>query len=321
VLHPLSYSITRIQLSISTLFIMLDIVRVFRILHWLSEEQNHFLVAQDSYIICCSLLEQFTNLETVIEEYNDKIEALELQDLKDGPEYSGFTSVVDKLQDMVSRLDFWIPQIISLRDQALVFWQPATTDLEKCPSSHSKVSRKWRKNAEENEKGEFSFPADTLEQVEAFRQTCKAVVHTNFSELLQKLIEEETLEEQQAAMLTNNYLRLGSTIPTSFLRDIESSVRLLTVVTDFPLTHFLLPARHFAKLLGFSRARMITIPFMRFIVNTAETNFVVSTSQKGTNRPSTVIFYRCADGELACVHWEIGENIIDGHFIGTYFCL
>ena len=66
---------------------------------------------------------------------------------------------------------------------------------------------------------------------------------------------------------------------------------------------------------------MITVPFMRFIVNTAETNIIVNSSQKGNNRPSTVLFYRCADGELACVHWEICENIIDGHYIGRYFCV
>eukprot|EP00602_Paraphysomonas_sp_CaronLab_P006418 CAMPEP_0185031246 /NCGR_PEP_ID=MMETSP1103-20130426/18612_1 /TAXON_ID=36769 /ORGANISM="Paraphysomonas bandaiensis, Strain Caron Lab Isolate" /LENGTH=700 /DNA_ID=CAMNT_0027566707 /DNA_START=189 /DNA_END=2291 /DNA_ORIENTATION=- len=260
------------------------------------------------------MLEQISTLKAVIEEYSEKMELLELKGDSGLKEASMYQTVVEKLEHMNSNQDTWIEVITALKCEADEFWYPSPADINNCMPKHTAASKQWRQH-----KNGLPLPNDIQQKVLNFKTRCQSVVSEYFADLLSELEKEEADERSACAALSNQYLRLANKIPTPLLREIESSVNLLTVVTDFPLTHFLLPSKHFAKLLGYTLARMITAPFLQIIVNTAETNLVVNTCREGGTRPSTVIFYRRADRELACIHWEVCETVIDGHYIG-YGC-
>ena len=294
---------------------MFDKERLFRILYWLSCEEDVFMGAQDSYIICGSILDQLSNLGGVIDEYEEKIRIFhsEAEGKEESPEVGMYRGAVVKLEEMLSEAEAWEPIISELQEEAEKFWIPASVDVEKCKPEQLSRNKAWRVH----KSGDGNAVTDESKKLfESFQQRCLKVVSDMFPDYLEKLKREmEEAERAESSRVKQEFL-LADSLPLSSYRDIEASSNVYSVMTKFPLSHFFLPSKTLCRGLGYSFARLIAISFYQFIVNTAETNAVVeSCINKGLkNANSTIIFYRCADRELSCVHWEICDKLIEGGY-------
>ena len=281
---------------------MFDCNRLFKILLWLSREDDFFLLAQDAYVICTSIMKQLAGVDVVREEFVLKLETLSSEGLSSGVEASSYQNVIDRLDAIKEHRTYYERKISELKTQAELFWLPAITDMELCGPSHIDRARIWR----EIKNGNCKHLDECKTHIYQFKHMCVSLMEEHFPHLLEQFFAE--LEAQaRTDTITGDVHTFNFTdvAPMSLLRRMEPTI--VTVVTDFPLTHFFLPSKSFARMLGFTQTRLITLPFLEFIVNAAETNFVVDTYRHGRQLPSTVIFYRRADRELASVHWELSD--------------
>ena len=294
---------------------MFDKERLFRILYWLSCEEDVFMGAQDSYIICGSILDQLSNLGGVIDEYEEKIRSFhsEAEGKEEVSEVGMYRGAVEKLKEIHGEAEAWEPIISELQEEAEKFWIPASVDVEKCKPDQLSRNKAWRvhKSGDGN-----AVTDETKKLFESFQQHCLKVVSDKFPDYLEKLKREMEEADRADSLLPKQSFLLADSLPLSSYRDIEASTNAYTVVIKFPVSHFYSPSKSLCRCLGFTFARLITFSFYQFIVNTAETNFVVdSLVTKGAqNTNATIIFYRCADREISCVRWEICDKLIEGGY-------
>ena len=296
---------------------MFDKERLFRILYWLSCEEDVFMGAQDSYIICGSILDQLSTLGGVIDEYEEKIRSFhsEAEGKEEVSEVGMYRGAVEKLTEMLSEAEAWEPIISELQEEAEKFWIPASVDVEKCKPDQLSRNKVWRAH----KSGDGNAVTDESKKLfETFQQRCLKVVSDKFPDYLERLKRELEEAENVEKSLLKQEFRLSNVFPLLSHRDMELSTKVYTLLTNFPITHLYLPSKSLCYGLGYSFPRLLTVPFQHFIVNTAETNFVVnSVIDKGLeNTGKTIIFYRCADREISCAHWEVCEKPIDGLYAG-----
>ena len=294
---------------------MFDKERLFRILYWLSCEEDVFMGAQDSYIICGSILDQLSTLGGVIDEYEEKIRSFhsEAEGKEEVSEMGMYRGAVEKLKEMQGEAEAWEPIISELQEEAEKFWIPASVDVEKCKPDQLSRSKAWRvhKSGDGN-----AVTDETKSLFESFQQHCLKVVSDKFPDYLEMLKQELDEAENVEKSVMKQDFRLSNSLPLSSYRDIYLSSNVYTLLFSFPVTHFNFPSKSLCYGLGYSFSRLLTVPFIQFIVNTAETNAVVESfvNKRAKNTDKTIIFYRCADIKMMCVHWEICEKHINGAF-------
>lgn len=292
---------------------MLDKSRLFKIFEALSTEASHFFVAQDAYPILASINTQLDSLDAIITEHYEKMGEYEGSEEKAG-EHKQYEVAIAALKEVIPLRPTLQSVVNTLMPSALEFWFCAPVDnvgTSNTASSRSAIER-WRIYQGHHEE----IPTDILQKIDEFRKECDDIVHKHFETFFVEKVEEEKLEADAVGALPK-FLKHASYIPLGIMREFDESNDSVTVVSDFPISHFLVPDPRFAKLIGYCVARLLTVPLLTFIVNTADTGELISllNADDGTANSAAIVFYRSSTREVLAIHWEIAKKLINGHVI------
>ena len=288
---------------------MIDFPQLFKALMALSREQDHFLLAQDAYISLKSCLDQMDRLEEVIADYSETVYKLDCEEGKE-EEKQQYAHKILLFTELLEKRPLWKSIISELIVQAECFWYCGPVDIS--PATHSrKAIENWRVYNEHREE----MPAEVKEQVDNFKLQCLGVIYEHFPDLLADLLAQESIDEKAHNSLPTADVKNLFFIPIGCWRDFDTLNNSFHVALSYPLTHFGIADPKFANLLGLSVARIVTVPFMSFIVNSEEANYVVNKIQTERSAQTTQIFYRTVTRTVVAVRWETCSKPIAGHLM------
>lgn len=291
---------------------MFDKIRLFRVLHAIVLEENYFLLAQDLYCIFSSVLTQLECLESTIAEYNAKRAAI-IEKGEGLDEAERYANGIANLSKFLQERKTWEDIISDFVAQAYECWYCAPVDSAKISRQHMTPLDHWILQSA----GGFAVDEDARNTIDDIKSKCGKVLEEKFSEMLAEAREEIRVEQEMRSLLTNRKLKFGNFIPSGLIHEFLETNDSCVVVTNFPTTHFYIAQSKFAKLLRYSKARILAFPLLSFIVNTKETTNVVEKLNMTTvtSQSTTVIFYRTASRDVVAVRWEIATPHVDKYWV------
>eukprot|EP00602_Paraphysomonas_sp_CaronLab_P001673 CAMPEP_0185033486 /NCGR_PEP_ID=MMETSP1103-20130426/22467_1 /TAXON_ID=36769 /ORGANISM="Paraphysomonas bandaiensis, Strain Caron Lab Isolate" /LENGTH=735 /DNA_ID=CAMNT_0027569767 /DNA_START=376 /DNA_END=2583 /DNA_ORIENTATION=+ len=174
-----------------------------------------------------------------------------------------------------------------------------------------RAERRWYKYHNNAEK----IPDEIILQLERFRSRVASLVQERFPGLLSETLAEEEAERAARALLANASCQYANIISAGVREEFDANNNSVTVAVNFPVTHFHVADPKFAKLLGYSVTRLLTVPFVKFIINTGTTNAIVQNIMKMQTPSHATIFYRTAMCAVVVVAWEVCPKPIGMHAV------
>lgn len=295
---------------------------MFKILISLSREENYFALAQDSYPILLSLISQLDSLSDAIARNKDNILSLFWEDDK-AEEIARFQSTISTLEESLAQRPFFESIILPLMPLAQEFWFCGPFDKTDNADSSSELRKAvelWR--IYHGHEGEITVELKL--KIDLFKDECSNFAQLHCNDMLMELLVEEAAEAAAQEGLRERSHRYSSAIPLACLREFESTNQSFFITLDFPFLHFRDADLKFAKLLGFSVARILTMPLLSFIVNTGQTNDIIGSYLFDHRKIETVtqpgiVFYRSITRDIFGVHWEACPKKISGCFMWRGF--
>lgn len=289
---------------------MLDLANLFKTLLALSRENDHFLVAQDSCVLLKSFLDQMKGLEDVIADYSRTVIKLKSEDGKE-EEMRQYEHKIIVFTELLENRPEWESIISQLMLQAEQFWFCAPVDNINPSAQTKKSTENWRIYNEHREE----IPCEVKEEIDTFKTCCMNIIHNHFEDLLVEVLDQEAIDARAQNSLPPANVKNATFIPIGCWRDFNAANNSLFVVCTYPLTHFSIPDPKLAKLLGYSVARLLAVPFLSYIVNSGETNEVVNKLNKLESSLTTQIYYRTVSRSVVAVRWEVCSKPIEGHLM------
>mmetsp|Transcript_3726 Transcript_3726/g.5773 ORF Transcript_3726/g.5773 Transcript_3726/m.5773 type:complete len:814 (+) Transcript_3726:85-2526(+) len=295
---------------------MFDRIRLFRVLLSLTRESDYFILAQDAYVVLHSILEQLANLDTIIDEFYEKIDTLIEEAAKD-VEIEAYKSAVCSLQMLMMERESWCNMLQPFLCDCEEFWFCSPVD--RVTGKYNAISlrslqsseKRWHKYHNLREE----IPTAIILKLQRFRSRVTDLVQEHFSELLSATLVEEEAERSARSQLSRLSCKYANIISCGITEEFDATNNSVTVVCNFPVTHFFVADHKFAKLLGYSTTRLLAIPFVNFIINTGTTTSVVRNIVELQSPTHVTLFYRTATCSVVVVSWEICPKPIGSHAV------
>lgn len=153
--------------------------------------------------------------------------------------------------------------------------------------------------------------------IESFILQLKKLVETNFHDLLDLLSSEERLENTNVSNVSNEKTHFLNDLPLCYHHQFNQQCNYFMQSVSYPMTHYNIVDPKFAKLVGYSLARLFAFPLLHFVVNTKDTDTTTKylASRGTTNKEQfTIRFYRAANHAIIAVRLEISSCMLNGAF-------
>jgi signal transduction histidine kinase len=295
---------------------MFDRDRLFRVLYYLSIEENPFLIAQDGYETLRSCINQIKDVDLAISEMEERNELIDKEIIADpeGKEVNTFqhernqiTTCLEKLFEVRQSIELWSSFLTPLLNEAQEFWFCCPVDHTRCVGENKSPMDKWRHFKDHN------ISPEILSRIQEFQHHCGVLIRQHFQDLLTILDEEIQQEQAGLRLLTNRHARFLNSLPLGLVPEFDRINQSFIGAARFPVTHYHQVDPHFATLLGFSIARIFTFPLLSFGVNTRETDAIAKQLASVSKSKPTVaiLFYRTVTRQVVGVHWEIVSGTLD----------
>lgn len=273
-------------------------IRLFRILYYLSKEVNPVLFAQDAYIVLLVCIADINKLPFAIPD----CEARAGHDV-DIQNVHLYRAHLASLMEMAASAGDILDHLHSLALDARTLWLCA-------PIDHTKgVGDAAHKLWKDVFKKGLPLEANQIDMINSLKIRLLELIQFSFPDLLSEMEEEERFEAQQKEALggSSSY-DMVNYLPIMWVEPTFLTTTSFICCTCFPNTHFQSIGEGFGELLGYSLARLLTVPFLDIATNNdalTDLSKTLNTDEVIDPHKALIISYRSSRRHLRHIFWEM----------------